>query len=168
MSSYRVTVTKDYLVFCAGHFITYSGSLCESLHGHNYRTGVTLEGDVNPDHYVYDFVALKRKMREIIEPLDHKMLLPTENPLLELAREEGTVGVRYRDRAYRFPEGDCVLLPIPNTTAEMLARHLAEELVEALRLEGASGLETLEVEVEESPGQSGWYRTRLDGAAGPA
>jgi 6-pyruvoyltetrahydropterin/6-carboxytetrahydropterin synthase len=37
---YTVRVSKDYLVFCAGHFITYDGDHCERLHGHNYRVAV--------------------------------------------------------------------------------------------------------------------------------
>ncbi len=34
---YKVHVSKDYLVFCSGHFISFEGSKCERLHGHNYR-----------------------------------------------------------------------------------------------------------------------------------
>ena len=41
---FRVAVTKEDLVFAAAHFITLAGHRCESLHGHNYRVGVTLEG----------------------------------------------------------------------------------------------------------------------------
>src|SRR5262245_59721378 len=41
---YKVRVTKDHLVFCCGHFISYEGSLCERLHGHNYRAAVEVEG----------------------------------------------------------------------------------------------------------------------------
>ena len=37
MPNYAVRITKDYLVFSAGHFITYNGDVCERLHGHNYR-----------------------------------------------------------------------------------------------------------------------------------
>ena len=37
---YKVRVTKDHLVFCAGHFISYEGDKCERLHGHNYRAAV--------------------------------------------------------------------------------------------------------------------------------
>ncbi|MBA3521290.1 MAG: 6-carboxytetrahydropterin synthase, partial [Gemmatimonadales bacterium] len=39
-SSFRVQVSKDYLVFASAHFITFRGHQCESLHGHNYRVGV--------------------------------------------------------------------------------------------------------------------------------
>ena len=43
MESYKVTVTKDYIVFASAHFITFAGHRCEGLHGHNYRATVTVE-----------------------------------------------------------------------------------------------------------------------------
>src|SRR6266851_2383631 len=56
---YKVRVTKDHLVFCSGHFISYEGDKCERLHGHNYRTAVEVEGDLDENCYVFDFIALK-------------------------------------------------------------------------------------------------------------
>ena len=41
---FRVSVSKDYLVFASAHFITFAGHRCEGLHGHNYRARVTIEG----------------------------------------------------------------------------------------------------------------------------
>lgn len=160
MSRFEVRVSKDYLVFAAGHFITYSGQ-CESLHGHNYRASVVVEGDVDENHYVFDFVTLKKIMREIVGELDHKMLLPEHNPRLELSEEGGSVSVRYRDRKYLFPREDVVFVPVPNTTAEMLARYLAGRLKDALSAEGATHLTGIAVEVEESFGQSALYRESL-------
>ena len=49
MSTFKVHVSKDYLIFCAAHFVTYDG-VCEPLHGHNYRASVTLEGDTLSIH----------------------------------------------------------------------------------------------------------------------
>lgn len=161
-TSFRVTVTKDYLVFSAGHFITYdAGGACEPLHGHNYRTSATLWGDVTDDAYVYDFIALKDAMRELVDELDHAMLLPSDNPEFELERREGEVEVRYEDRRYVFPERDVVVLPVPNTTAEMLADHLLSRLAGRLRADGADGVREAEVEVEESFGQSARARRAL-------
>lgn len=161
-TSFRVTVTKDYLVFSAGHFITYDdGGACEPLHGHNYRTRATLWGDVTDDAYVYDFIALKDAMRELVDELDHAMLLPRDNPELELERLEGEVEVRYEDRRYVFPERDVVVLPVPNTTAEMLADHLLDRLAGRLEADGADGVREAEVEVEESFGQSACARRPL-------
>ena len=45
---YKVRVTKDHLVFCSGHFISYEGDKCERLHGHNYRATVEIEGEAKP------------------------------------------------------------------------------------------------------------------------
>jgi len=45
--TYRVCVTKDYLVFSAGHFITFEGNICERLHGHNYRVQAEVFGQLD-------------------------------------------------------------------------------------------------------------------------
>jgi 6-pyruvoyltetrahydropterin/6-carboxytetrahydropterin synthase len=156
MERFRVTVGKDDLYFAAGHFIPFGGE-CESLHGHNYRIAVTLEGRKNEVGYVYDFIALRRAVKEVVAPLDHRMLLPTESPHVQVVEEEGEVTARCRGHRYLFPRSDVALLPVLNTTAELIAGWLAEALLGRLAGERADGnLERLVVEVEESPGQSGW------------
>ena len=77
---FKVRVTKDHLVFCSGHFISYEGDKCERLHGHNYRAAVEVEGDLDENHYVFDFIALKHRTKAITDELDHRMMLPTRNP----------------------------------------------------------------------------------------
>ncbi len=162
MSEYRVSVEKDYLVFAAGHFITYGGQ-CESLHGHNYRTRVELEGDLDENSYVYDFGALKKLMRRLVDQLDHKVLLPLENPEIQLDQREAEVEVHYRAKRYVFPRADVFMLPVPNTTAEMIARYLAGRVREELTGQGVGHLRALTVEVEESFGQSAICREPLGG-----
>lgn len=158
MGEFKVAVEKDYLVFAAGHFITYGGT-CETLHGHNYRARVELEGELDENLYVWDFVALKRLMRRLVDELDHKMLLPENNPALAVAEEKGSVRVTYKDRLYVFPRTDVAFVPVPNTTAEMLAKYLAGRV--KAEILPAPNVSALSVEVEESFGQSGWYRERL-------
>lgn len=162
-SSFRVSVTKDSFAFASAHFITLDGHRCEKLHGHNYRAGITLEGGLDPaSWYVYDFVALKQLMRGLCDELDHRVLLPMENPLLRLEETDGLVRVWYRERLrYVFPRADCVLLAIPNTTVEMLARYLAQRVRAALDAAGATQLRWLEIEVEESVGQAAVYREEM-------
>jgi 6-pyruvoyltetrahydropterin/6-carboxytetrahydropterin synthase len=157
---YRVSVTKDYLVFASAHFITFSGHRCETLHGHNYRVGVVVEGKLQPDSwYVFDFSVLKRIMRTLCDEIDHKVLLPTENPHLQIAERDGSVTVAYQNQPrYVFPERDCALLPLPNTTVEMLAELLTTRLQAALVNEGGTGITAIEMEVEENFGQSATYR----------
>jgi hypothetical protein len=53
------------------------------------------------------------------------------------------------------------MMPIANTTAEMIAEWLAINVRDDLRREGAT-ITFLEIEVEESFGQSATYSERLD------
>jgi 6-pyruvoyltetrahydropterin/6-carboxytetrahydropterin synthase len=151
---FEVRVAKDHLAFCSGHFISYEGDKCERLHGHNYRTAVEIEGELDLNGYVFDFIALKNRTKVITDELDHRMLLPTRNALIAVEAGPRTVHVRYRDREWVFPRDDCVLLPIENTTAELLARYIAERLGEDLRRLYRYAPSVLRVEVEENIGQS--------------
>ena len=162
---FKVTVTKDYLVFASAHFITFEGHRCESLHGHNYRVGVVLEGELEEESwYVYDFRNIKKLMRTLCDEIDHKVLLPLENPRLQVREEGDSVTVAYDGRPrYLFPRGDCALLPIPNTTVEMLAQYLVRQLRGRLAAAaGAARLRAIELEVEENFGQSAVYRETMD------
>jgi 6-pyruvoyltetrahydropterin/6-carboxytetrahydropterin synthase len=161
-SHYKVRVTKDYLVFCSGHFITYDSDHCERLHGHNYRTAVEVEGDLDVNHYVIDFIALKDLTRSITDELDHRMLLPTKSPKIQLHEDGPNVRVTYGDRIWSFPRDECALLPIPNTTAELLADYIAGRIRQAMTGRGWSLPRILRVEVEESFGQSAQIEWRRD------
>src|SRR4051812_37135477 len=147
---FKVRVTKDHLVFCSGHFISYEGDKCERLHGHNYRATVEIEGDLDANAYVFDFIALKNYMKTITDELDHRMMLPTRNTLIAVEAGARSVRVHYRDREWLFPRDDCVLLPIENTTAELLARYIGQRLLEELRRQHQYEPALLRLEVEES------------------
>jgi 6-pyruvoyltetrahydropterin/6-carboxytetrahydropterin synthase len=161
-SRFNVRVTKDYLVFCSGHFITYDGDHCERLHGHNYRTAVEVEGDLDQNHYVVDFIALKDMTRSITDELDHRMLLPLHSRQIQLHEEGANLRVTYRDRYWSFPREECALVPIANTTAELLADYIAGRLREAMTALGWPQPRVLRVEVEESFGQSAQVEWRRD------
>ena len=161
-SRYKVRVSKDYLVFCSGHFITYLGDQCERLHGHNYRVAVEVEDDLDVNHYVFDFIALKDLTRAITNELDHRMLLPTQSTLILLEEDGRNWRVRYRDRHWSFPRDECVLLPVPNTTAELLADYIAGRLRKAIAARGLSLPRLMRVEVEECCGQSAAVQWRRD------
>ncbi|MEP6572671.1 MAG: 6-carboxytetrahydropterin synthase [Gemmatimonadota bacterium] len=163
-SNFKVSVSKDYLVFSSAHFITFKGHQCESLHGHNYRVGVVAEGSVDDETmFVVDFSIIKKIVRKLTDEIDHKVLLPTKNPKLQFGGDANTVTVAYFGKpTYLFPRGDCAMLPIQNSTAEMLAEYLAGQMRDELGQQGIRNLSTIEVEVEESFGQSATYRIALD------
>jgi 6-pyruvoyltetrahydropterin/6-carboxytetrahydropterin synthase len=162
-STFRVQVSKDYLVFASAHFITFKGHQCETLHGHNYRVGVAVEGTLDAETlFVLDFSVLKQITRRLVDRIDHKVLLPALNPKLAYREDGERVSVDYFGQpTYVFPKRDCALLPIPNSTAEMLAQYLGSQLREELAAGGYTHLTSLELEVEENYGQSATYHEAL-------
>ena len=160
---FSVSVSKDYLTFSAAHFLTIPGHKCESLHGHNYVVTVIVEGLVDrTTGFVVDFAAVKKVLRPVIDQLDHKVLVPAQNPAVVIQTEGDATVVWYREaRRFQFPTGHVAVVQVTDTTAELLAEHLAIAVRDGLAADGVTGVESLLVDVEESPGQSGRYQLRL-------
>lgn len=158
---YRVRLTKDYLVFSAAHFITFAGNICERLHGHNYRVEAEVEGDLDENQYVIDFIALRDALQARVADWDHRMLLPTQHPQIQVRWDDHEVEARFEDRRWVFPRVDCILLPIANTTTELLARQLALGLLDDFHRLNVPPARRLRVAVDENHGQWGIYE-RID------
>ncbi len=152
---FSVRLEKEYHVFSAAHFITYNGNICERLHGHNWGVNVEVHGPLDENRYVIDFIALRDRIREITNELDHRMLLPTGHPSIKVDAGEQEVEVAFEDRRWVFPREDCVLLPVENTTAELIAHYIGGRLLEAFAAAGQQPPELLRVEVDENHGQLG-------------
>ena len=111
---------------------------------------------------MFDFVELKRIMKRLCDEIDHLVLLPLKSDRVGVVEDGETVSVSVDGKPrYVFPRRDCALLPIPNTTVEMLAQMLTERLQGELQKLGAKGLTAIEMEVEENFGQSAVYRVGL-------
>ena len=107
---FRVSQEID---FCYGHrLLDYAGK-CKSLHGHNGRAVVILEGDSLDDRgMLVDFSDIKRELAAWIETnLDHRMLLRRDDPALPMLRDLG-------EPLYLM---DC------NPTAENIARLIFDQ-----------------------------------------
>lgn len=152
---YRVRVRKDSLIFSAAHFITFAGDICERLHGHNYGVEVEVSGPLDENHYVLDFIALRDATKAIVEELDHHVLLPTGHPQIKVVEGAKNVEVTFEDRRWSFPREDCALLPVANTTAELLARYIGGKLLDDLHHRTGARPKRLTVAVDECAGQWG-------------
>jgi 6-pyruvoyltetrahydropterin/6-carboxytetrahydropterin synthase len=154
MERYCVRISQDDLVFSAGHFITYEGDACEPLHGHDYRVSAEVQGPLDENQYVVDFLTLRDALKAIVDQLDHRVLLPSEHPRISVSADEREVEVTFEARRWVFPRGDCVLLPLANTTTELLARHVARRLLAELQTRCGTRPPRVRVEITECYGQS--------------
>lgn len=162
---FAIRVYKQYFNFGSAHFLIFADGSREQLHGHNYQVQVEVEGDVVEGDLVIDFIPFKPLVRRLCDALDHVTLLPRDNPYLEVQEHEDRVEARHRDGSYFcFPRADVLVLPLPNTSTEMLARLLGEGILGELPVVCPEArVHALEVQVEESGGQCGIWRRRLDG-----
>jgi 6-pyruvoyltetrahydropterin/6-carboxytetrahydropterin synthase len=158
-TSYRVLLQKEQLVFSAAHFITFAGDICECLHGHNYGVRGEVEGPLDENRYVIDFIAFRDTLAKIVKRLDHHVLLATRHPLISVETAGDEVVARFRKKRWVFPAEDCMLMPIINTTAEEIAWWIAVELKRELGPSVGERLNWLEIGVDENNGQWGYCRS---------
>jgi 6-pyruvoyltetrahydropterin/6-carboxytetrahydropterin synthase len=76
VEKYTVRLEKAEFVFSAAHFITFNGNICEPIHGHNYGVFAEIEGPLDENQYVVDFIAAQKSLRSLIDQLDHHVMLP--------------------------------------------------------------------------------------------
>ena len=116
-----------------------------------------MEGPLDENQYVIDFIALRDELKRITDELDHRMLLPTGHPLIRVTAVEREVEVVFTPdgRRWVFPTGDCAILPIANTTAELLAQYIGQRLSAAIASRVGVKAKRLEVAVDENHGQWG-------------
>jgi 6-pyruvoyltetrahydropterin/6-carboxytetrahydropterin synthase len=156
--TFRVLLQKEQLVFSSAHFITFAGDICECLHGHNYGLRAEVEGELDINRYVIDFIAFRDALAEIARQLDHHVLLPTHHQEIQLEVLETEVAVRFRQKRWVFPREDCMLLPVVNTTAEEIASWVATQIRSKLYPGIGDRLNWIEVGVDENNGQWGMCR----------
>jgi 6-pyruvoyltetrahydropterin/6-carboxytetrahydropterin synthase len=126
---YKVIVNESKVKFSASHFLL-EHFKCARLHGHNYYISVEISDGLDDKYFVVDFMELNKKLKEIVEPLDHYVLVPTESEDIKINEQGDSVEVVTSDKRYVFPKEDVCFLPIPATTAELLAKYIHDKLKE--------------------------------------
>ena len=155
---FSVWLEKEQLIFSAAHFITFAGKICESIHGHNYRVRCEVTGELDENGYVVDFIALRDALEGIVRQLDHKVLLPGESSLIKVEEQGDEVVATFEHRRWVFPKDNCRILPMSNTTAELMAKFIAHELMKLDDPRLCNAIDELSLGVDENEGQWGTYR----------
>ena len=161
------------LRFSSAHVIPGHES-CGSIHGHSYFVDVEIEGErAGEFEFVVDFKDVKSYTKAICNELDHRLLIPVYNNLIDIKdfdkktdsifdlKEEKTVYFKIAGKGYSIPSEDCVFLPLPYSSAEELSKFFAETLAKKLA-EKYDNLEYVAVGVNEGIGQGAIYKKVLD------
>ncbi|MBY9005130.1 MAG: 6-carboxytetrahydropterin synthase [Candidatus Lokiarchaeota archaeon] len=124
---YKIIVNDTKVKFSACHFLK-EHPKCSRLHGHNYYVSVEMSADLDENFFVVDFMELKEKLKQIIEPLDHYILVPTKSKEIKVTEMGDSIEVIMSSKKYVFPKTDVCLLPLPATTSEILAKFIYDKL----------------------------------------
>lgn len=157
--SFSIEVAKDYFNFASAHFLIFSNGQREPLHGHNYQVSVVMEGELDPAGVVLDFISFKPLVKRICDGLDHRTLIQTASPVITLRQRRHEIELRYKQQKIILPRQDVLLLPLINTSTELLAEYVAGQIRRRVRRNfPKSQIRYLEVGVEEARGQRGFFR----------
>ena len=160
------------LRFSSAHVIPGHES-CGFIHGHSYFVDVEIEGErAGEFEFVVDFKDVKSYTKAICDELDHRLLTPVYNKLIDFKdfdkksdsifdlKEQKTAHFKIDGKGYSIPSEDCVFLPLPYTSAEELSKFFAETLARKLS-ETYDNLSYVAVCVNEGIGQGAEYRKDL-------
>ena len=156
--SFSIEVAKDYFNFASAHFLIFANGQREALHGHNYQ--VSCYGRrARSCRRGARLISFKPVVKRICDALHHRTLIQTGSPAIDVRKRAHEVEVRYKKQKIILPRQDVILLPLANTSTELLAEHVA---IRSGKKSGENFLKTkirhLKVGVEEARGERGFYR----------
>jgi len=126
---FKVIVNESKVKFSACQFLE-EHFKCARLHGHNYYVSVEISDKLDKNYFVVDFMDLNEKLKIIVEPMDHYILIPTGSPNIKIKEEQESIEVSTPNKKYLFPKSDVCFLPLPATTSELLAKYIHDKLKE--------------------------------------
>jgi 6-pyruvoyltetrahydropterin/6-carboxytetrahydropterin synthase len=156
---FSIEVAKDYFNFAAAHFLIFANGRREALHGHNYQVAVRVDGELDRAGVVLDFITFKPLVKRVCDDLDHRTLIQSQSPLLKVQKKNDAVLIHYRKQKILLPKHDVILLPLANTSTELLAEYIAKQIQLKVRRQFPQAtVRYLEVAVEEARSQRAIFR----------
>jgi 6-pyruvoyltetrahydropterin/6-carboxytetrahydropterin synthase len=155
---FAVRICEERFTFASSHFLIFDGGEREPLHGHNYRLSIKGSGPELSSGMLFDFTKLTPIMDRICHELDHLVLLPANNSYMTINDAETNHRLELpKGEFFSIPKRDAVILPISNTSAELLAEYIAQRICRELDSKFGFQFGRMEVEVEESSGNSAFF-----------
>lgn len=158
---FSIEVAKDYFNFASAHFLIFADGRREPLHGHNYQVSVAMEGELDRAGVVLDFISFKPLVKKICDDLDHRTLVQTKSPVIKVRRRPKDVEILYKKQRLLLPRGDVILLPLVNTSTELLAEYVANQIRRSVRQNFSAKIKYMEVGIDEARGQRGIFRSEF-------
>ncbi len=148
-------IRKADLKFACAHMTVFPDGSKERLHGHNYQTELTIGVRATDLANLIPFSVFKTALGEICRDWDERVLIQEKSSFFQfLSDAGGECRFSLCGKVYSLPSEEVLFLPIENTTSENLAEEILQRLLNKLPAAMPKQcVRTIEVRVEESPGQ---------------
>ncbi|RBP53059.1 6-pyruvoyl trahydropterin synthase family protein [Arenicella xantha] len=155
-----IEIRKQYLHFSAAHFTIFSATERERLHGHNWRLGVEITGEIDANGLCFDYAIYKKILKDLCHQYDEYTLIADHSPYLQISEDEEFYFVTHNHRTQPLLKTDTLLLPVKNITIEELANYFLKLLTDDR--ERLEELKIYRFEVRVSSGPDQWGIARWD------
>lgn len=156
---YRAHIRKEALKFAAAHMTVFPDGSKEALHGHNYRTEVSIDLKSVELSQMISFSVFKSAMKAICREWDEKVLIGAKCPFMEVfSTVPHEVEFKLCGKRYVLPTDEVVFIDRDNITSETLAAEFCQRFIQQLD-PGLLGdpILAVQVRVEEMTGQGASY-----------
>lgn len=143
-------IESDHFNFDYSHFLPWHQGKCADFHGHSSTISVAVTGYCNENGMVLDFADMKKAVKEAIDLVDHKIMVP-KNTVVSTNEKETVISFESKSRAHelKVPTSEVVLLD-SDSTVENLSGYLAAAIIDKMPWNVTSAL----VQMNEGVGKS--------------
>lgn len=132
MAGWKIIVDGNMHKFSSAHFVI-GHDKCGRIHGHNFHVAVEVSGPLDDHYFVMDFIDVKTAIKDEVDKLDHRILIPANAKELVLKESKGSLEFSFSGKRYVVPRDDACLLPLPAITSELLAKHFHDALAQKFK-----------------------------------
>jgi len=145
---------KDFIFSSAHCLPDHIRPRCRLLHGHTFSVAITAEGKPSLDNgAVLFFSDLKNVLMRVLDPMDHKVILPVEYVQVVNQNVEFNLQTDKGEEKCILPLSTVYLLKRPVATIEYMADYILAQIWDELS-ERYPTLDRLELTLSETPSYS--------------
>ena len=156
-----IQIDKQAQHFSSAHFTIFSATSRERLHGHNFRIGVSITGDIDDNGLCFDYAIYKKIVQQLCQRYDEYTLIAKHSPHLTISEDDTFYFVEHNKIVMPLLKTDTILLPVLNVTIEELSNYLLDEILGDYTQVDELKINRFELRVSSGPDQWGiaqWQR----------
>jgi 6-pyruvoyltetrahydropterin/6-carboxytetrahydropterin synthase len=124
-----IELTHANMQFSAGHFVIFSSTLRENIHGHTYTVFASLLTEIDDTGLSFDLRDYQEKLATICKQLDLIVLVPSLCKYLSITHDQDYSYIHFHAEKIVFLKRDIKILPLSNITLEELSDWFVQQLL---------------------------------------